>query len=179
MTDMKIISECPLCGERSLHILGESEDQVQQCINCGHASGPKFILNGGSKEDNEEYQKLTDDMKNWTLEAADRFWIPTIFTLPFGMLYPDPKDEKKSGVLTWRFAPMIEISEDEQKEFPMHNDKEEVIEGKYPTHQYDLKNSIQFDSFLKGLNHINQFAKSANEESKGLKLGGHPVSEKE
>jgi Zn ribbon nucleic-acid-binding protein len=165
MSEMKIISNCPLCGERSLHILGEGSNQVQQCINCGHSSGFKFNLNGGKKEDNEEYKKLTDDMKNWTRVADGRFWIPTIFTLPFGMLYPDPKDEKEGGELTWRYAEMVEISEKEKEKFPNH------------THQYDLKNSIHFDSFLLGLNHVNEMAKKLNENSDGLKLDGEKVIE--
>ena len=44
-----------------------------QCIWCGYVSSPKFI---GKKEDNEEYKKLTDDMKNWSKEALGRIWIP-------------------------------------------------------------------------------------------------------
>ena len=101
----KIISNCPLCEEHSLHVVGEEESQVMQCINCGYVSSTKFI---GNKETNEEYKKLTDDMKSWVVEKNDRIWIPTILTLPIGMLYPIGDDDMK-----WAFAPMIEIPEEE------------------------------------------------------------------
>ena len=41
---MNIISNCPLCGEKSLHIIGENETQTQQCINCGYATAEKFKI---------------------------------------------------------------------------------------------------------------------------------------
>ena len=43
---MKIISDCPLCEQRSLHVLGEKEYQTQQCIHCGYVTSQKFKLHG-------------------------------------------------------------------------------------------------------------------------------------
>ena len=83
-----IVGDCPLCKEHSLHILGEGKHQTQQCINCGYVTSEKFKLNDVKKEDSEEYKKLTDDMKEWSMVANNHIWIPTIMTLPFGMLYP-------------------------------------------------------------------------------------------
>ena len=80
-----IISNCPLCEEHSLHLIPGSGDEIQlmQCIWCGYVSSPNFI---GKKEDNEEYKKLTEDMKNWSKEAIGRIWIPSMFTLPISLL---------------------------------------------------------------------------------------------
>ena len=64
-----IISNCPLCEEHSLHLIGEKESQLMQCIWCGYVSSPKFT---GIKDENEEYQKLTDDMKGCSKEAINR-----------------------------------------------------------------------------------------------------------
>ena len=69
----KVISNCPLCEERALHMIGEGDIQMMQCIACGYVSSPKFK---GKKDNNEEYNKLTDDMKNWSKEALNRIWIP-------------------------------------------------------------------------------------------------------
>ena len=80
-----IISNCPLCEEHSLHVVGEDGAQIHQCINCGYVSSPKYV---GTKETNEEYKKLTDDMKKWAVEMNGRIWIPTMMTLPTAMLYP-------------------------------------------------------------------------------------------
>ena len=30
---MKIISNCPLCEQRGLHVMGEKENELMQCIN--------------------------------------------------------------------------------------------------------------------------------------------------
>ena len=103
-----ITSNCLLCGEQSLHVAGIEEAQVMQCINCGYTTSTKFT---GTKETNEEFQKLSEDMKNWSVEKNDRIWIPSIITLPIGMLYPiEEKTEMK-----WAFAPMVEIPEEDRK----------------------------------------------------------------
>jgi len=39
---MKIIANCSLCEERSLHVIGEGEIQTQQCINCGYVTSEKL-----------------------------------------------------------------------------------------------------------------------------------------
>ena len=38
-----IISNCPLCEEHSLHLMGQGEAQMMQCLNCGYTSTSKFI----------------------------------------------------------------------------------------------------------------------------------------
>ena len=63
---MKIISNCPLCEEHSLHIIGEENLKSQQCINCGYVTSEKLKLDGRVKEEHLEYNKLTDEMKNWS-----------------------------------------------------------------------------------------------------------------
>ena len=80
-----LISNCFLCGEKALHVAGTEEAQVMQCINCGYTTSTKFK---GIKADNEEFQKLGEDMKNWAKEENGHIWIPSIITLPIGMLYP-------------------------------------------------------------------------------------------
>ena len=140
-----IISNCFLCGERGLHVAGTEEAQVMQCINCGYTTSTKFK---GIKADNEEFQKLTEDMKNWAVEENNRIWIPSVITLPIGMLYPiNVKDEMK-----WAFAPMVEIPKDERKNFP--NEK-----GGFYDKKVDTDNKIIYDVFLNGMSHVNELLK--------------------
>ena len=49
-----LISNCPLCEERALHVAGTEESQVMQCINCGYTTSTKFT---GTKETNEVFQE--------------------------------------------------------------------------------------------------------------------------
>ena len=117
---MNIISDCPICGEHSLHILGENEKhQTQQCINCGYVTAKKFKLDGKKKELHKEYRKLTDDMKRWSKVENDSIWIPTLMTLPIGMVYPRDVDNlvNHASEMKWLFAEMVDIPEEDRKKY--------------------------------------------------------------
>ena len=140
-----LISNCFLCGEKSLHVAGKEEAQVMQCINCGYTTSTKFT---GTKETNEEFQKLGEDMKNWAVEKNGKIWIPTIIALPIGMLYP--VNIKKE--LKWAFAPMVEIPEDDRKDFPNE-------QGGFYEKKVDTDNSKIYDLFLEGMSYVNELLK--------------------
>ena len=143
-----LISNCFLCGEKALHVAGTEESQVMQCINCGYTTSTKFK---GIKADNEEFQKLGEDMKNWAKEENGHIWIPSIITLPIGMLYPiNIKEELK-----WAFAPMVEIPEDDRKDFPNE-------QGGFYDKKIDTDNAVIYDLFLEGMSQINDLLKKEN-----------------
>jgi hypothetical protein len=149
-----IISNCFLCGEHSLHVVGTEEAQVMQCINCGYVSSTKYI---GTKETNEEFQKLGEDMKNWAKEENNRIWIPSVMTLPIGMLYPiDDDDEMK-----WAFAPMVEIPEDEKENYPDGK-------GGFYERKIDTDNPKIYEEFVNAMFYVNNELKkktNKNEEN--------------
>ena len=142
-----IISNCFICGEKSLHVAGKEDAQVMQCINCGYTTSTKFR---GIKSDNDEFKKLGEDMKNWAKEENGYIWIPTVMALPIGMLYPiNVKKEMK-----WAFAPMIEIPEEDRKNFPNPSSP-----GKFYDKKVDTENSIIYDLFLDGISYVNKLLK--------------------
>ena len=143
---MKLISNCSLCEEYSLHVIEEDGIGTQQCINCGYASTSKFI---GTKEDNEMYKTLPEEMQSWSKEANDRIWIPTMFTLPFGTLYPVNVD----GEMKWGFAEMVDIPEEEQKNYPDER-------GSFYKQKYDTDNAKIYDIFLEAMAEMNERAKA-------------------
>ena len=134
-----------MCEERALHVAGTEEAQVMQCINCGYTTSTKFT---GTKETNEEFQKLGEDMKNWAVEKNGKIWIPSIITLPIGMLYPVNIKKK----MKWSFAPMVEISEEERENFPNP-------QGGFYERKIDTDNSFVYDLFLEGMTYINELLK--------------------
>ena len=145
-----IISNCFLCEERALHVAGTEEAQVMQCINCGYVTSTKYT---GTKETNEEFQKLGEDMKKWAVENNGKIWIPSVIALPVGMLYPiDVK-----GKMKWSFAPMVEIPEDERKDFP--NGK-----GGFYDKKVDTDNLVIYDIFLNGMSQVNELLKKKNKD---------------
>ena len=145
---MKIVSNCPLCEEKSLHVIEEDGIGTQQCINCGYASTSKFI---GTKEDNEMYKTLPEEMQSWSKEQNGRIWIPTMFTLPFGTLYPVNID----GKMKWGFAEMVDIPEEEQKNYPDET-------GGFYKQMYDTVNQKVYDIFLDAMIEMNERAKDLN-----------------
>ena len=147
-----IIGNCPLCGERALHVAGTEEAQVMQCINCGYTTSTKFT---GTKKDNEYFQKLGEDMKKWAVEKQGKIWIPSIITLPIGMLYPiNVRKEMK-----WAFAPMVEIPKEERKNFPNE-------QGGFYERKIDTDNSIVYDLFIEGMSKINELLKQQFRDKK-------------
>ena len=143
---MKIISNCPLCEEKSLHVIEEDGIGTQQCISCGYATTSKFI---GTKEDNEMYKTLPEEMQSWSKEANGRVWIPSMITLPFGTLYPVNID----GEMKWGYAEMIDIPEEEQKNYPDEN-------GGFYKQKYDTDNAKIYDEFLYAMVEMNERAKA-------------------
>ena len=75
---MRLIVDCAVCDEHSLHIIGEEGSRTYQCLNCGYASADKF---SGEREKHPEYKKLTDEMREWSVQTEDRWYIPSIITL--------------------------------------------------------------------------------------------------
>ena len=141
-----IISNCFLCEEKALHVAGTEEAQVMQCINCGYTTTSSFI---GTKKTNESFQKLGEDMKKWAVEKSGKIWIPSIITLPVGMLYPiDIKKEMK-----WAFAPMVDIPENERKNYPNE-------QGGFYERKIDTDNPKIYDRFLVGMSYINELMKN-------------------
>jgi hypothetical protein len=146
-----LISNCFLCEEKALHVAGTEEAQVMQCINCGYTTSTKFT---GTKETNEHFQKLGEDMKNWAVESNGKIWIPSIITLPIGMLYPtNIKNEMK-----WAFAPMVEIPEESRKKYPNPS-----APGKFYDKKIDTDNPVIYDLFLEGMTKINELLKQRDE----------------
>ncbi len=143
---MKIVSNCPLCEEHSLHVIEEDGIGTQQCISCGYATTSNFI---GTKEDNETFKTLPEEMQSWSKEVNDRIWIPSMITLPFGTLYPTNID----GKMKWGFAEMVDIPEEEQKNYPDET-------GGFYKQRYDTDNAKLYDLFLDAMVEMNKRAKA-------------------
>ena len=142
---MKIISNCPLCEEHSLHVIEHDKIALMQCLYCGYATSDKFI---GDRETNPEYKKLTKEMQTWSTAHDGKIWIPGIITLPEGMIYPIETESE----LKWGYAKMVDIPEEEQKNYPNP-------EGGFYEQQYDVKNAIIYDVFYECLAELNKRAK--------------------
>jgi hypothetical protein len=118
------------------------------------------MLNEKDKEENEEYKKLPDDMKKWSKVQMDRIWIPTILTLPTGMLYPISDKDKN---IVWGFAKMKTIPEEERKNYPI-----EGYDNKFYKEMFDTKNSKNYDTFFDAM--LEVYEKGKTDDKDGVKL---------
>ena len=151
-----IVGNCPLCEKRGLHVISEGSDTIQQCLTCGYVSSKKYI---GTKEDNEEYKKLSDDMKEWAIENNGRIWIPSMLTLPFAMYYPN---NNKDGKMVWEFAKMVDIPEDDQKNYPKEDS------SGFHTKRYDTEDTEVFENFIEGMSMITVIAMGKEHPPQGI-----------
>ena len=149
---MKIISNCALCEEKSLHMV--ANQSYQQCINCGYSTTVKLK---GKKETNEMYKTLPGDMKSWSKESNGYIWIPSMITLPFALLYPINVDEE----MKWGLAEMIDIPKEEQKDYPDEK-------GGYYSKRFDTENPKMFDEFIYAMSELNEKAKENNNGKKSI-----------
>ena len=153
---MNIISNCPLCKDKSLHVLGEGETETQQCISCGYVTSYRYRLEDDESVDNHKlFNELTPQMKEWSVKKLNRIWLPTMMTLPHGMLYPDNDNE---NVMVWNFAPMVDIPKEEQKKYPVDNDGD-----KFYTRRYDTESKKTFTWFAEALKYVQDSIKESVE----------------
>jgi hypothetical protein len=164
--EMKIIGTCPLCEAHSLHIIGKNEYKTQQCISCGYVTSEKFKMNENmDKREHLEYIKLTEEMKEWSVISENNIWIPTVLTLPLGMLYPINVDNmvNHKTELKWAFAPMVDITEEEQKNYPDGK-------GGFFEKRIDTDNPKIYDVFVEGMHELNLKMKKEGKQKPGIKL---------
>ena len=137
-----IVSNCPLCEAHGLHVMGEADAQIMQCLNCGYTSTSTYF---GTKQKCKAFQKLPDDIKEWSIEKDSKIWLPVQITLPIGMLCPSKVDDK----MRWTFFEMIEIKPEEREKYPDGN-------GSYYSRRYDMENPKLYDTFLEAMSELNQ-----------------------
>ena len=151
-----LILSCPLCEEHSCHVIGSDEAQIMQCINCGYVSSNKYL---GTKKTNKEYKKLEPDMQKWAKEGLERVWIPTIMTLPTGLIYPF---DDENGNMKWGYAKMVNITKEEQKDYPIPGQ-----DGKFYEQRYDMDSPKIFDEFIFAMSELQSELKQKHEKEQG------------
>ncbi len=161
-----LIGNCPLCEQHSLHINGEGDNKLQQCISCGYVTSEQYV---GKKHENEKFKQLSPEMQQWSVEKNDRIWIPSMVTLPIGMIYPENKpleelseevvkgDTDNDFELQWSFAPMVDIPKDEQKNFPNE-------QGGFYQKRIDIETKKIFTTFLEAMIFVNNIVKQQQEQ---------------
>lgn len=155
--DSQIIGNCPLCEQHSLHCSSTVDDELQQCISCGYVTSANYK---GKMEDNELFQKLNDQMKSWAVEKQNRIWIPSMVTLPIGLIFPEANESTEiENDLQWSFAPMEDIPEDKREDFPNPN-------GGFYEKKINIESKKVWGTFLEAMLFVNGLIKKEKESVK-------------
>jgi hypothetical protein len=113
-------------------------DDHYLCMTTGFMSTSNFKV--GSEPLETELNKSPELVRALQQYDSERdiVWIPTILNFPEkGMIYPEGNIEGWK----WCYASVIQISEEEQKNYPIPNK-----EGEYFTSKLDVENSQKFDN---------------------------------
>jgi hypothetical protein len=89
---------------------------------------------------------VEESIRKFAKQDQDRTWIPGILTLPEGMIH---MVEDHLGKPMWSYAPMKEIPEEEQKDYP-------DPDGGYYQKRYDTENQIPFENFYDCIEALNR-----------------------
>ena len=123
----RIVTTCPLCGKKELQILEDKYRVIDgnpsrnfQCLSCGYSTNDDYK---GDIETNEAYKATSETLKQWVKLADGYIWLPSVVNLPVGVLYPHDGGEE----MKWAFAPIVEIPEEEQKNYPVENKENDSI----------------------------------------------------
>ena len=112
-------------------VISDKEENIQdtkeimQCFGCGYST------NTDLPDSIENATEMNDELKSHAKEANDKVWIPSMFQLDYGMLYP----LSELNSLMWGFAEMVDIPKEEQKNYPDG-------QGGFYTKRYDNENEL-------------------------------------
>ncbi len=143
MQQTRIVINCPLCNQKTLDVMKQDDKEIMQCFGCGYST------NSDMPDTLENATEMNDQLKSHAKEKNNKVWIPSMFQLDWGMIYP----VADTNSLMWGFSEMIDIPSEEQKNYPDGR-------GGYYTKRYDNENETRFKDFETVL----QWVKKENEK---------------
>ena len=88
MSDMKIITNCPLCEERSLHVIGQEDYKIQQCIACGYVTNDNY--KGKMKWGLADMIDIpSEDRKDYPIEGKEGQFYTRKYDTDKATIYPN------------------------------------------------------------------------------------------
>ena len=136
---MNLVTNCPLCEQHALHVI---EEQLSQCLYCCFVTSEKFSI---TNEECAEFNKLPHDMQKMAKRHNDQYWIPSVMTLPMGVINPVLVDKN----LFWAYAPLVDIPENDRDQYT-------TGDGRFYEHRYDQSRTKLFTEFHTALEELNE-----------------------
>lgn len=134
--------QCKVCGKDTA--LEEEYNEITSwlCINCGYMSNTTLVEN--SPELLQSPQTIQDE-KVWDDERKI-YWILSVINMPKrGLLFP----ELVGGNIIWTLVPIVEISDEERKNYPIGDNS-----GKFHTHKMEPSLSKKYPRFYDAIKEL-------------------------
>ena len=134
---MERVIDCPVCYDSDACFEDTQEKfKSYMCFNCGFMSNSHYTEENLDKVENTS--KLVNDLK-FLDEEKQIYLYPSVVNMgPKGIIFPEGNVEN----WVWKYAEVVEVSEEEQKQYPIP-DKE----GEFYTEKLDVANAGTFGQY--------------------------------
>jgi len=131
----------PITGNKCVIVEADENTNVESriCMESGYSTADTLKTDSKTIETYE--QSLTQFMrdKKFVDEDSGLVWYPSFMQLPGGMLYCDEIDNSE---LQWKVAGVVEISDEDRKQYPVPGKSDE-----YYTSRLDVDNAKTYDKY--------------------------------
>ena len=130
--------KCLACGEKTA--LEEEFEGITSwlCTSCGYTSNTQLTKNS---RELLMSPKTIQMLKKWDKER-EIYWILTVINMPTrGLLFP----EEHGSQIIWTYVPIVDIPNEEQRNYPIENS------NAFHTRKLDPTHSKKFTRFSDGL----------------------------
>ena len=134
---MERVIDCPICYDTDTCFEDIQEKfKSYMCFNCGFMSSTYYTKD--TVKEAEGMVKLVDELKTFD-EERQIWWYPSILNMgPKGIIFPEGNIEN----WVWKYAEVIEVPKEEQKNYPIP-DKE----GEFYTEKLDVENAKSYGQY--------------------------------
>jgi len=134
---MERVIDCPICYDRDTCFEDIQEKfKSYMCFNCGFMSNSHYTEENLDKVENTS--QLVNELK-WFDEEKKIYWYPSVVNMGTkGVIFPEGNVEH----WVWKYAEVVEVSEEEQKQYPIPGQ-----DGEFYTEKLDVENAETFGQY--------------------------------
>jgi len=133
----RVIDSCPICYDTDSCFEDIQEKfKSYMCFNCGFMSSSYYTKD--TVKEAEGMVKLVDELKSFD-EERQIWWYPSVLNMgPKGIIFP----EGNSGNWVWKYAEVVEVPKEEQKQYPIPGK-----DGEFYTEKLDVENAKSYGQY--------------------------------
>ena len=134
---MERVIDCPICYDTDACFEDIQEKfKSYMCFNCGFMSSSYYKKD--TVKEVEGMVKLVDELKVFD-EERQIWWYPSVLNMgPKGIIFPEGNPDN----WIWKYARVVEVSEEEQKQYPIPGK-----DGEFYTEKLDVENAKSYGQY--------------------------------